>query len=339
MRLWNSSFKDYYRILQIHSESEGEVVTAAYYALMKKYHPDRPSGHDEYARLINEAYEVLSDPKKRQEYHEQFLEFSKFSELKECEDRASYLSKKNTLLEREAVLKAREEELEKKELALKLKIKLSAEFARYAENSEKNQQGFLLPELTKKFLDAAPKDLKEIGEEVRKLGREKILFIRECFKNKLSLEQEAFLCELMLEINDSEVYLMLEPAFKFRQFYPRLFKLMIDENLVAYRHKAALISKNLSYSAGNHQELLPLFLEIYRKFFSREENMEFLVKVQVLIENGKISGPYKNQILLAFLMSVKDFGLQDYFQTLFKKLDKEEKNNPSVQAVLSVCRG
>ncbi len=64
--------KDLYGILGVSPISEQEVIEAAYRALMRKYHPDRSSGDLAAllrAREINEAYEILSDPQKRQEYN------------------------------------------------------------------------------------------------------------------------------------------------------------------------------------------------------------------------------------------------------------------------------
>lgn len=60
---------DYYGILGIHQDAEGQVIAAAYRALAKKYHPD-VGGASTSARFleIQEAYEVLSDPRRRDAY-------------------------------------------------------------------------------------------------------------------------------------------------------------------------------------------------------------------------------------------------------------------------------
>ncbi len=63
-----SDFIDYYEVLQVHRKAEPEVIAKAYRALMLKYHPDQSGKDGERARLINEAYEVLSEPRKRAEY-------------------------------------------------------------------------------------------------------------------------------------------------------------------------------------------------------------------------------------------------------------------------------
>ena len=64
--------KDYYRILGVLNDAEDIVIRAAYKALAQRYHPDRWAGEKIEAERrmaeINEAYAVLSDPKRRQDY-------------------------------------------------------------------------------------------------------------------------------------------------------------------------------------------------------------------------------------------------------------------------------
>jgi curved DNA-binding protein CbpA len=61
---------DYYAILQVHPEADREVIGAAYRRLAAKYHPDVSALPDtaEKMKLLNEAYEVLSDPARRAAY-------------------------------------------------------------------------------------------------------------------------------------------------------------------------------------------------------------------------------------------------------------------------------
>lgn len=58
---------DPYKILQVDSEAEDEVIQAAYRRLAQKYHPDVATGPDAPARMagINAAWEILRDPSKR----------------------------------------------------------------------------------------------------------------------------------------------------------------------------------------------------------------------------------------------------------------------------------
>jgi uncharacterized membrane protein YsdA (DUF1294 family) len=62
--------KDYYAILGVPRNATPEQIKEAYRRLAKEYHPDKnPSPEaEERFKLINEAYQVLSDPAKRAEY-------------------------------------------------------------------------------------------------------------------------------------------------------------------------------------------------------------------------------------------------------------------------------
>lgn len=65
---------DYYKILQVHNLAEPEIIESAYKRLARKYHPDaNPNGNaGEKMQMINEAYTVLSNPGKRQEYNKEW---------------------------------------------------------------------------------------------------------------------------------------------------------------------------------------------------------------------------------------------------------------------------
>ncbi len=63
--------KDYYETLEINSEASAKIIKDAYRRLAFQYHPDRNSGDAaavERMKGINEAYAVLSDPVKREQY-------------------------------------------------------------------------------------------------------------------------------------------------------------------------------------------------------------------------------------------------------------------------------
>jgi DnaJ-class molecular chaperone len=70
--------KDYYQILEVEKEASPQKIKEAYRRLAFQYHPDRNKGNPaavEKMKEINEAYAVLSDPKKRRDYdtfHEQY---------------------------------------------------------------------------------------------------------------------------------------------------------------------------------------------------------------------------------------------------------------------------
>jgi len=64
-------FKDYYTILGVSKTATQEEIKKAFRKLARKHHPDVNPGNEgagEKFREISEAYEVLSDPEKRQKY-------------------------------------------------------------------------------------------------------------------------------------------------------------------------------------------------------------------------------------------------------------------------------
>jgi curved DNA-binding protein len=64
-------YKDYYAILGVKKKANEEAIKRAYRRLARQYHPDVNPGNKQFEstfRAINEAYEVLSDPRKRRKY-------------------------------------------------------------------------------------------------------------------------------------------------------------------------------------------------------------------------------------------------------------------------------
>ncbi len=62
---------DYYEVLEISRDADANEIKKAYRKLALKYHPDRNQGDkeaEEKFKLVNEAYQALSDPKKRAIY-------------------------------------------------------------------------------------------------------------------------------------------------------------------------------------------------------------------------------------------------------------------------------
>src|SRR6478735_218511 len=63
--------QDYYEILGIKRDAKPEEIKKAYRRLARKYHPDVNPGDktaEERFKMMSEAHDVLSDPKKRSVY-------------------------------------------------------------------------------------------------------------------------------------------------------------------------------------------------------------------------------------------------------------------------------
>ena len=62
--------KNYYEVLGLNKNASMEEIKKAFRKLAFEYHPDRnknPGAEDSF-KEINEAYQILSDPHKRQSY-------------------------------------------------------------------------------------------------------------------------------------------------------------------------------------------------------------------------------------------------------------------------------
>lgn len=60
--------KDYYKILGVNRGANEEEIKKAYRKLAHQHHPDKSGGNEEKFKEINEAYQVLSNKKKRESY-------------------------------------------------------------------------------------------------------------------------------------------------------------------------------------------------------------------------------------------------------------------------------
>jgi len=60
--------KDYYQILGVSNDASPDDIKKAFRRLAHQYHPDKKQGDEQKFKEINEAYQILSNPQKRQQY-------------------------------------------------------------------------------------------------------------------------------------------------------------------------------------------------------------------------------------------------------------------------------
>lgn len=85
---------NYYELLEVSKNASAEVIEKAYKVLAKRYHPDlqeqaNKKKAEEKMKLINEAYEVLSNREKRQNYDIKLEEWTKKEELRKQKNEQS----------------------------------------------------------------------------------------------------------------------------------------------------------------------------------------------------------------------------------------------------------
>lgn len=183
---------NYYKILEVDKNASPEVLEKAYKTLVKKYHPDLQESSmkkeaEEKIKLINEAYEMLSNPISRAKYDESLNE----DEI--SKEDYNKLSQENQKLYNEInSLKYQNTSNTKSDNSF-----LDNQY-QYTENNYKKQLEYeqQLEEARKKaYYDAYIQDLKNRGYKIRYKKSYK-----DYFKNLLALIITIFILFLLWQI-------------------------------------------------------------------------------------------------------------------------------------------
>lgn len=145
--------KKYYDILQVNRNASPEIIEKAYKTLAKKYHPDLQAEEnkkqaEEILKEINEAYEILSVPEKKEKYDAFLLEEEKISQIETITQKTTQPPPSDTILEEELELKQKHLENLRREQELA-----------YQEQVQQARQ--------KAYYDAYIQDLKNRGYKIR----------------------------------------------------------------------------------------------------------------------------------------------------------------------------
>ena len=101
MENWEKNWIDYYQIFEVPIDAPVEEIKRRYHAILKEIHPDNENGSEELTALLNEAYSILSDEKKREKYNEAYIKKQNASNNDTYEEEASYESAYNDYNEKE----------------------------------------------------------------------------------------------------------------------------------------------------------------------------------------------------------------------------------------------
>lgn len=160
--------KNYYDILQVNKNASPEIIEKAYKVLAKKYHPDlQPEENkkqsEEIFKKINEAYETLSNPEKKQTYDETLAgreqNYSSSSQQRQTTNTANTTSQQQTTNATAYTNPLSEDELRYRQQQEILRQQQIQQEKQYQEELQQARQ--------KAYYDAYIQDLKNRGYKIR----------------------------------------------------------------------------------------------------------------------------------------------------------------------------
>jgi curved DNA-binding protein CbpA len=300
---------------------------------MKKHHPDVSDSDGELAKEFNEAYSVLSDKNKKTEYDLKFLDYQKRSHTIGHPSQKSYISKRYELQEKEDKLRDKEEQLLEKEKTIQMKLRVIEEFSLFIEKTPLNQKKMNLVLLAADFAKVQEQDLKNFKIILQDYQGELKDFVQLVFSKTLSMDQELFIFELILDHREWQDFdYQLENAFRYKPLYMKLFEFIHEKNLKIYFKKIDLIVKNLLFKANKN--LLPVIFKLYLRFAEKEELLSLLFQVELLFHDLQEIDEADKKLLLKFLLIIEEQNWLAYFKKSLKKFKKIKDSD--IQRILEI---
>lgn len=247
--------KDYYAILGVPRDAEIDLIKATYLALSKIYHPDIYKGDKKYAQKrmqeINEAYEILKDPKKRKNYDEKTKDKSdndSFDDNEFQDEKSNY----------QEIIK------ESWDFAKEYYPNLEKEYENLNKINRNLAWQFQVMCVETKSFDQANKISKRLKDDwfEKRFGKKKIiqeLALKAIMKNDIKVAKE--INKIFKVLGDKDVDLIIQGLEK---KFPEFFRTNhdsqsddersgLDENIIFYKkygYKLKENSVNISYPEG-----------------------------------------------------------------------------------------
>ena len=247
--------KDYYAILGVPRDAEIDLIKATYLALSKIYHPDIYKGDKKYAQKrmqeINEAYEILKDPKKRKNYDEKTKDKSdndSFDDNEFQDEKSNY----------QEIIK------ESWDFAKEYYPNLEKEYENLNKINRNLAWQFQVMCVETKSFDQANKISKRLKDDwfEKRFGKKKIiqeLALKAIMKNDIEVAKE--INKIFKVLGDKDVDLIIQGLEKkFPEFFKTNYDSQsdanrsgLDENIIFYKkygYKLKENSVNISYPEG-----------------------------------------------------------------------------------------